>query len=167
MTTPRRGRRRSVATRTARRRTEWDNTVTGEVVIAPGAQATVDMTAGFRAADGRKGLTLLRIFGSLTVRAVIANGLHQWVAGIAYVSAEAAGALALPDPAVDGNFPWVWWKGGHIFEATDFSQVHMVDTKGKRNFREADAQIRFQFDNDGVANSIGFSLRLRALYALP
>ena len=167
MTTRRTSRSRSRVSRPARRRTEWDTLTSNEGVVPNGGQGTLHLTQGFHDQDGRKGFTLIRIIGNLTVRQVEANVLHEWAAGIAYVSSEAANVAIYPDPATDARFPWIWFNGAHEFESNLTAKRWEVDSKSKRMFREADAQLRLIFDNHSPSGSLAFAFHGRLLYALP
>ena len=101
------------------------------------------------------------------MRPTVASGLHEWSFGITMVHREAEAALAFPDPSTDAAEPWMWWMGSTEFESSLDTKVFPIDSKSKRVFREGGDVLRGIFDNDGVANTIGFSLRLRTLYALP
>ena len=131
--------------------------------MAPGGVAVTDLTAGFHPLL-RKGITLLRMLGNISV---ISNAaaIAEFTMGIAYVSDEAAAAGAFPDPSTDASFPWLWWK--RVLQENDNTDQFAVDVKSMRKFREANARIFFIMENDDAIETLNFGFGIRLLYSLP
>jgi len=167
MTTQRRSSSRR-GSRAPRRKMDWDTVLIDPTTIAAGAQGVTDMTAGFFVGL-RKGLTVVRIIGSMQVRSGTAGAEVEWVAGISLVRREPAGASVFPDPATDGSHPWMWWKRGVVLTpAGDRPQNDIpIDVKAQRKFTDAGDTLQFILDNDDSASSVIFSFGLRVLYKLP
>ena len=164
--------RRSYRAGPARRRTEWDNTISDNVSIAAGAQGVIEMTAGYReAANGatRKGLTIIRMIGNLLVRSTSASQRGEWVAGIAMVAEEAAVATIFPDPGTDVLFSWLWWDRGVDFHEAggNVQNRYPIDVKSRRRFAQGTERLYFVFDNDSPLTGIELAVGIRVLYALP
>jgi len=151
----------------ARRRLEWDTVVVPPQTLASGLKAVTDMTANFHVAQ-RKGLTVLRMIGHLSLQPNVATQIVEVQAGISIFSAEQVAAGATPEPRTDTDISWMWWTGRPIERASagDFWSHILVDVRSKRNFRNADDELTMLIENNG-----GFTLELafniRVLYALP
>ncbi len=93
----------------ARQRKEWDGIGVNQLGL------TAAGTSSLGGLDFTEARTILRMLGSFTVaavetlvdtdQAVITLGI-----GIISTDASAAGATAFPDPGVEPEYPWLWWR---------------------------------------------------------
>ena len=161
--TTRRQPRSSYRARPARRRSDWDYVLTDPATINAGAQGAVDLMTGFKTSD-RKGMTLVRAIGSLSVRPVSTGSDTEFVAALAYIQAEGSGLL--PDPSTDAAFPWLWIQQSVVnTQGTEYQHL-VVDVKSRRRFRDANDSIWFIIDNDDSTQNLVFRIGLRLLYLL-
>ena len=95
-----------------RQRKHW-HSLGGAAVAFTGASTILIDSATFPAGDP---YTLLRILGgslliSFADQTLVANDAASMTVGIGYVSDDAAavGSSAMPDPASEPDYDWVWW----------------------------------------------------------
>jgi len=113
----------------------------------------------------RKGLTVIRIFGTLSVIPGVAGTQSEFHAGIAMMEEDAALAGAFPDPATDANFGWLWWQRGAPQE--DIANRYNVDVRSQRKFPNGDSRLYMIVENDDSVQNMTVTFGLRVLYKLP
>ena len=114
-----------------------------------------------RASGERKGLTIVRTMGLLSVQSSIVNVTVDFVAGISVAPAGTS-----PDPQNDIDEPWLWFLGSFTNpNAADTTQF-LVDSKAKRKFPEGDHEMRFQLRNNDGVNNLTYRFVLRVLVLL-
>ena len=93
-----------------RQRTEWFGTGSSRVSMTADG---IFLASGALVATTRETIRRIRgvIFYSLSGmlsandRCIVASGI-----GIVSTDASVAGAASMPDPAVDIDYPWLWWR---------------------------------------------------------
>ncbi len=157
--------------RSARRQMQWDTSNFVPATVTAGGQATADVTSGFWeavAGAGRKGITVLRIIGSLRVNSTDATFAAEWAAGFGIIEEDSATAGQFPDPQNDADFNWLWWMARAAPPAAGSTANNMdIDSKAKRRFMQGDASLWFILNNADSTQELEFKLSVRTLYALP
>ena len=123
---------------TTRRALQWvTQTRTGTIA---GAMQNVDRldTEG---AFVRKGTTLTRLIGVMSLVPAAVNVLQKVSYGVIMVNEDAFNAAAVPDPEVPDNADWLCWES-RFFRQTEIKEVHIpCDLRGQRKYRSEDSVI--------------------------
>ena len=146
---------------------EWDNIVISAVQRLSGGSDAADITLGFHT-DDRKGMTILRCIGRISIRALSVGQEVRATMGLVVLGDEEFSALAIPEPETDTDINWLWWHSlitMRAVEQEDYTHLDF-DVKSKRAFRQASDLLALI-----VENQSGFTFRyqvgMRVLYALP
>ena len=152
-----------------RRRTMWDTFVFPLAGVGQAAIVTAHLSAGVYdpPSPGRKGLTVLRMIGSLTVTPTSLDLNAQFAAGITMVDGDPLEADQ--HPSHESGESWLWWQSGALHDDTELkTERYPIDSRSRRRFRERDSQLRFYIENHSADNiTFNFFLGMRVLYALP
>ncbi len=163
---PTRGRSRSTYGKrviSAARKVTWIGSVIAPTSLAAGAQSFTELFTNFRP-QTRKGLTLLRIRGTLRVNSTDAALSADFATGFLRFR---EGATFFPRPETDTQEPWLWWKATSALPSEGQSNFFDLDIKAKRVMRSDDDEIGFMMENTDSAQTLSFALGIRALWALP
>ena len=155
------------SSRGPKRQTMWFGAAIDPAFVAPGVNAFTAVLANL-AEDNKitlKGVTILRIIGSLRVNSTDATFSAEYFAGIKTVPEESA--TTLPDPATDLDADWMWWDRQVALPAEGKSNYFSLDIKAKRKFRRPDDKLLFLMSNDDASQSIEYAWGIRILLALP
>jgi len=136
--------------------------VTSPVTLGPGLTNFTDLTLGFHA-NLRKGMTVVRILGTIRVNSTDASLSTDFAMGIT----TARGSASFPDPSGDAQEPWLYWFRGSALPASDSGQHRELDVQSQRLFRDQDRRLIFLMENDDSTQSLEWTLGLRILYKLP
>ena len=162
---------------TPRRRKQWS--FIPAISINMSGDATV---IGGSIAFGSGGQTVLRMIGEYTIGlsgAPVAGDDAFVVVAIGKVSTDAAtlGATAMPDPAGEPDYPWLFWQS-HGFRYNDAeispdmangSVRHAFDIRSQRKFGPGESlAMVFQYANDTGDPPLAVTVaHTRVLIALP
>ena len=161
MTMKGRSRRRS-SPRAAKRRSVWETSQAAATVVAPGTTASFPFTLdAYQSRNMMKGITVVRIVGTIRVNSTDAVLSCDYVMGI---TVDAFGIVA---SASDASQPWMWWKRSSALPASGVQIFLEIDIKAKRRFREDNDQLRLNVENNDAAQSLEFMPGMRTLYLLP
>ena len=143
-----------------RRSSQWDMSSIFRTSLPAVTLGTTSLTLP-RASGERKGLTVVRIIGLLTVNSNVVNVTVDFAAGISL-----APDATSPDPQNDVDEPWLWFVGGFTSADATVESRYAIDTKAKRRFPEPDHDLRFQLRNNDGVNAMSYRFALRVLTLL-
>ena len=112
----------------------------------------------------RAGLTVTRIIGHVATASEFAGTAPFWSVGIFMARPEAAASV---DPAGSAQQSWMYWTAGVTQGDQNIREVTSFDLKGKRQFRGGDDELRINFKNQDLVDSLVYTFALRVLYLLP
>ena len=138
--------------------------------MAYGGGLKYDLTSSFYdlvAGAGRKGMTLLRIVGSLRVQSTDATYSVDWAAGIFMAREPTYTPGSFPDPRTDPDTNWMMRWSRTSLPASDSQQTLDLDVRSKRKFMNSDDKVVFYLVNTDSAQQAEVALAGRCLYAMP
>ena len=137
-----------------RRRTQWYESIQGEIAIGAGASQNNDLLSNIATSD-RQGATVTRILIQIRFHPAAITLLHECFWGIAIVNADALAVGALPDTQVVDDTNWLMHSRMHARSANlsgnegDFLVV--MDLRAQRVLRAQQDRLILMFDNIGPA----------------
>ena len=150
--------RRPSRSNTPRRQRQWENSRLGITTLAAVTTGVTPLSIP-RDLGERKGLTVVRIIGTLSVSNTAAdNSTQDWLAGIGI----AITGTNVPNPT-DDEYPWLWWDGGITRNDQQTDRI-VIDTKAMRKL-DPEEDLEFVIRNND-AESMLYGFALRALYLL-
>ena len=150
---------------TAKRQLAWFEHISRGGTVASGGQGQVLLSNNMDAAD-KRGCTVTRMIGTVTLRPVLVN-LQQFVyLGICMIHED---QVDFPDPSIELDQPGWLWKGSATVGTTnvgDYSQWARIpiDARSQRKFRGPSDVLRLVMDNvAGGGTSVDLDVNLRIL----
>ncbi len=123
---------------------------------AGSASVSTNATQGGTKLDFASPGTILRIRGSVyasldATQQVGDEMTVTWAVGMVSTDAAAVGATALPDPADEPEYPWLWWYQMNLFSSLaagvnawgTSAQLKEIDTKAMRRFKPGQSLVLF------------------------
>ena len=163
---PYRSRSRVLRGSAPRRRMEWVTLVSTAMLSLAADTSTVGVfttaTVVGAAIARLTSPTIMRIRGSLTVRANVSGAAPPFAYGIGVANAQAlaAGVASLPDAVADGDFPWLYWTFGIALDdavgGTDEPARREIDSKAMRKLGSGDTSLFISMVNLDPGNALSF-----------
>ena len=151
-----------------KRRTEWQDAGGVGIVTVPAPVGNV-LALQLAGPDERgNGKTLLRIVGNVVLNASVTTGEYAATAGIIVVTEEARAAGAFPEPRSD-EADWLYMRqfySRRVLNEPATPSDWQLDIHAKRKWGD-DKVVELLFESAGNPSTIGVSLNLRLLFALP
>ena len=149
----------------------WETFTTQPTVLPAGNVNFINMNSGVRDAadgDGRKGLVVERMLGTLSIQPETASANTELAAGITPLSNQALAGLDFPLPGSAAGHSWMWWVFRVLAQGALQATAQIdIDVKSKRVFRDTDSEVVFVMENTDAVHGFTWSLGLRVLFKLP
>jgi len=141
----------------------WTTATLDEATLAAGGQTIVDMLGGFTLTEKHNISGVITIHYAFYFRANIPNtNVHgRW--GIIVVEDDALAVNQVPEPALDGDAPWLINKHYMVESTIDEHRVHEGQVKARRRIAIKQT-LAFVVDNDAASDSsLDFAIATRPL----